>query len=65
MADIIPGKICSWMAKLPLPLTRSEDIEDDMAELLARNNVVAQFSGQVEWGAHALGNQSIFAKPLE
>ena len=30
-----------------------------VAKVLAANNVVARFSGRMEWGARALGNRSI------
>ena len=39
------------------------DIDANVAELLAEGNVVARFSGKMEWGARALGNRSILADP--
>jgi carbamoyltransferase len=42
---------------------RMEDIEDAVGELLARDVVVARFSGGTEFGARALGNRSILANP--
>lgn len=44
---------------------RKSDIEQEVAELLAENNIVARFSGRMEWGARALGNRSILANPKE
>ncbi|MFH8132051.1 MAG: carbamoyltransferase C-terminal domain-containing protein [Candidatus Aenigmatarchaeota archaeon] len=38
-----------------------ENIEEKIAELLVNNQVVARFSGRMEWGARALGNRSILA----
>ncbi len=38
-----------------------ENIEDEVAELLARGEVVARFKGRMEFGARALGNRSILA----
>lgn len=40
---------------------RVERIEEATAELLARGEVVARFSGREEFGARALGNRSILA----
>lgn len=39
-------------------------IEQKVAELLAKNNVVGRFKGRAEWGARALGNRSILANPM-
>jgi len=38
-----------------------ENIEAEVAELLARGKVVARFKGRMEFGARALGNRSILA----
>jgi carbamoyltransferase len=40
-----------------------EDIEETMAGLLAKGDVVARFSGRCEWGARSLGNRAILAHP--
>jgi len=39
------------------------DIEQDVAELIAGGDIVARFSGRLEFGARALGNRSILADP--
>ena len=39
------------------------EIEEKVAELLAKGEVVARFNGRAEWGARALGNRSILANP--
>lgn len=44
---------------------RYEDIDRTVARVLAGNNVVARFSGRMEWGARALGNRSILTNPRE
>lgn len=36
---------------------------ESVAELLERGEVVARFGGRMEWGARALGNRSILARP--
>ncbi|MEM5782670.1 MAG: carbamoyltransferase C-terminal domain-containing protein, partial [Candidatus Aenigmatarchaeota archaeon] len=38
-----------------------ENIEEKISEILVKKNVVARFSGRMEWGARALGNRSILA----
>ena len=40
-----------------------EDINEAAAELLASGEIVARFSGNMEWGARALGNRSILLDP--
>lgn len=42
---------------------RYDDIDRTVARVLADNNVVARFSGRMEWGARALGNRSILTNP--
>jgi carbamoyltransferase len=42
-----------------------QDIERDVADLLARNKIVARFKGRCEFGARALGNRSILANAAD
>jgi len=44
-------------------ISEPQNIELTVAQLLADNNVVARFSGRMEFGARALGNRSILANP--
>lgn len=44
-------------------ITKSNNIEKQIAKLLAKGQVVARCSGRMEWGARALGNRSILANP--
>lgn len=44
-------------------VSEHEDIEETMADLLAKGDVVARFSGRCEWGARSLGNRAILAHP--
>lgn len=44
-------------------VTESGDIEEEIAMLLVRGEVVARFSGRCEWGARSLGNRAILAHP--
>jgi len=40
---------------------KCDNINEEVAKLLADNKIVARFSGRSEWGARALGNRSILA----
>ncbi|MBN2095042.1 MAG: hypothetical protein JW727_03260 [Candidatus Aenigmarchaeota archaeon] len=44
-------------------ITKVKDIEEKVADLLSKNEVVALFRGRGEWGARALGNRTIVANP--
>lgn len=47
------------LKKYNLHYSRSDEIEIEIAELLARNKVIAHFHGKMEFGPRALGNRSI------
>ncbi|RZK22344.1 MAG: hypothetical protein EOO43_09730 [Flavobacterium sp.] len=40
-----------------------DDIEHEIAKILASNNVVSRFKGKEEFGARSLGNRAIIANP--
>jgi carbamoyltransferase len=44
-------------------VTEHERVEEQIAELLVRDGVVARCAGRMEFGARALGNRSILAHP--
>ncbi|MEW6070483.1 MAG: carbamoyltransferase C-terminal domain-containing protein, partial [Candidatus Thermoplasmatota archaeon] len=44
-------------------VTKPDDIEETIAELIANRQIVARFSGKCEWGARSLGNRAILAHP--
>ncbi|MEE9276577.1 MAG: carbamoyltransferase C-terminal domain-containing protein [bacterium] len=44
---------------------RCDDIESEVARLLAKGEVVARVKGREEFGARALGNRSILANPSD
>lgn len=44
-------------------ISKSDDIELQIAELLAQREIVARFSGRCEWGARSLGNRAILGHP--
>lgn len=46
-------------------ITRPDNINQAVAELLAKGEVVAHFAGRSEFGARALGNRSILANPSD
>lgn len=46
-------------------ITKYENINKQVAQLLAENKIVARFNGKMEFGARALGNRSILASPLD
>ena len=46
-----------------IKVEKHREIELEVAKKLSENNVVARFSGKMEWGARALGNRSILANP--
>lgn len=46
-------------------IERVGNMEREIAQLLARNFIVARFHGRMEWGARALGNRSILANPSD
>jgi carbamoyltransferase len=54
-------KDTGWMKKAEY----LEDVGEVVAELLAKNKIIAVFNGRVEWGPRALGNRSILADPRD
>lgn len=44
-------------------IVEHDDIDTEIASLLASRQVVARFSGRCEWGARSLGNRAILAHP--
>lgn len=44
-------------------VSKPDDIEETIADLLAAGEVVARFAGRCEWGARSLGNRAILAHP--
>lgn len=50
-------------AKLKFKTSKPKNLEKEVAKLLAKGEVVARFSGRMEFGSRALGNRSILANP--
>ena len=44
-------------------VTRLDNMEERVAQLLAEGKVVGRMAGRMEWGARALGNRSLLADP--
>ncbi len=47
------------LSEFGLPFVWRDDIEEEVARLLADNHVVARFDGRMEYGPRALGNRSL------
>jgi carbamoyltransferase len=63
--DYTESQMESALRTSRLPYHRSEDIEVDVARLVAENNVVARFNGRMEYGPRALGNRSILYQAID
>jgi carbamoyltransferase len=50
-------------AASPFPATAPEDLEGDIARVIANGHIVARFAGGAEFGPRALGNRSILCDP--
>lgn len=46
-----------------MPFATPDDLADEVAQVLARNGVVAWFDGRSEFGPRALGHRSLLAHP--
>ncbi|HLD12687.1 MAG TPA: carbamoyltransferase C-terminal domain-containing protein [Candidatus Nanoarchaeia archaeon] len=53
------------LIKQGLPVERSDDIEGDVADVLAKDKVVAFFSGAMEYGPRALGARSVMYSAVD
>jgi len=56
-------EICHLLETRGFPHTRPSSMDEEVASLLARGEVVGRFDGPMEWGPRALGNRSILAHP--
>ena len=59
----IEDAVRTYKFRSKLEIKLESDIEQSIAELLAKAKVVARFKGRMEFGARALGNRSILANP--
>lgn len=56
-------QIGSALQESGIDFSRSSEIENDIARLIADGRVVARFNGRMEFGPRALGNRSILYRP--
>src|SRR3954451_599338 len=58
------GEIESFLLWSKLPYRRMTDVAAEVAEILARDQVIGWFQGRMEFGPRALGSRSILASPI-
>jgi carbamoyltransferase len=63
--EFTSDEIEAEVRKAGLEFCRSENVEKEIAELLADGYVVARFNGRMEYGPRALGNRSILYQPAD
>jgi carbamoyltransferase len=54
-------ELAAWLTTARIPYERPDDLADAVAEVLARNGIVAWFQGRSEYGPRALGHRSLLA----
>lgn len=59
--DQVESALSKFKFQSPVNVKQVQNIEEKIAELLARGEIVARFKGKMEFGARALGNRSILA----
>ena len=57
------AQLAQWLDTAALEHSRPDDIAEAIADVLARNGVVAWFQGRSEFGPRALGHRSLLAHP--
>ena len=57
------AELAAWLRRAAVPFTTPGDLAAEVAEILARNGVVAWFDGRSEYGPRALGQRSLLAHP--
>lgn len=55
--------LAAWLRGAAVPFTTPDDLPERVADILARNGVVAWFDGRAEFGPRALGQRSLLAHP--
>lgn len=59
--DQVEKDIVAYGAREKFEVSRPEDVDREVARLLAEKKIVARYAGRMEFGARALGNRSILA----
>lgn len=57
--DYTEADIKAALDRAELKYERHDDVEDHVAELLAKDTIVGRFNGRMEYGPRALGNRSV------
>lgn len=55
--------LAAWLRGAAVPFSEPADLGAEVADVLARNGVVAWFDGRSEFGPRALGHRSLLAHP--
>lgn len=63
--DFSNEEIESALKKRNIPFKKYEDVESEIAKILAEGKVVGRFNGKMEYGPRSLGNRSIIAAPFD
>jgi carbamoyltransferase len=56
-------ELAAWLDRAKIVYERPDDVADVIADVLARDGVVAWFQGASEYGPRALGHRSLLADP--
>jgi carbamoyltransferase len=56
-------EIAAWLERAKIVYERPDDVAEAIADVLARDGVVAWFQGASEYGPRALGHRSLLADP--
>lgn len=55
--------LAAWLRRAAVPFSTPDDLGGEVADVLARNGVIAWFDGRSEFGPRALGHRSLLAHP--
>jgi carbamoyltransferase len=58
-------ELAGRLRRAAVPFTTPADLAEQVAEILARNGVIAWFDGRSEYGPRALGHRSLLASPAD
>lgn len=56
-------EIAEYLRHAHIPLERCDDVASEVAQVIARDGIVAWFQGRSEFGPRALGHRSLLANP--
>lgn len=63
--DYSDAEIQAALDQEGLSYERHDDVEEHIADLLAKDTIVARFNGRMEYGPRALGNRSVLYPPKD